>query len=198
MKYFKLANPNKKMQDEKVWEGIDSDPTISLRYEEYLFVKAPTPQFEQVWNLYTETMNRNEKLGCASLFYFTYYTELRNRIEEITGDEKQLLINIRVLKMFVKESLINWLEFIKRSDDTLYPQNIVFKEIAAILKPLFPKHLEQIGRIKNGYTIDYSDRFINEYGSANPHIYVYHYDFINNTLRRAYVEIFPFHWKKII
>lgn len=71
MNYFKLASPYGKMPDDKIWQGINGDPT--MKREEYVFVRKPVPSFEQIWDVFAKTNNKTERLGCASLFYFKHF-----------------------------------------------------------------------------------------------------------------------------
>lgn len=139
MKYFKLISPHGKMPDSNIWYGIDGDPTMKI--EEYVFVKKPIPNFEQTWEIFYNVNDSNERLGCSSLFYFKYYNELKDKIYTIVNEKEQLNNNKKILILFITDYLNKWLIFIKRSDDILYPQNNVFREIAKLLKPHFSEFL---------------------------------------------------------
>lgn len=140
MRYFKFASPYGKIPDSDDWCGIQGSPT--MKFEEYVFVRKPIPNFEKIWEIFTTTKNEKERLGCSSLFYFKYYNELNGKIRSILKEKNQFEINKIMLKLFITDYLNDWLVFIKRSDDLLYPQNGVFKDIAQELQPLFPEYIK--------------------------------------------------------
>lgn len=140
MQKFLIIYPFGKLPDLSCWQGIECDPTND--FEAYIFVRKPVPDFNEIWNILTHTRRSEVLLGCYSLLYFVFYKELKLKIIDILSSEYSLNENKKKLEVFIKNRLNKWLTFIKRSDDSLYPQNQYFREIADILKPVFSDSID--------------------------------------------------------
>lgn len=110
---------------------IDCDP--SLGCEVYVFTKKRDITFEEVIHIYFKSMNRNDYLGAMSLIYFKYYNEFYDFLVEISKDMSLKKKYRKATLKFYKKYLIRWIKFVKFSDDTMFPQNEVFRKMHAII-----------------------------------------------------------------
>ena len=129
MSKFVVINPFGKIPNNLF--PIQSDP--SLKYEVYIFSKKRDVMFDEVLDIFYKSMNRNNYLGAMSLIYFKYYNEFYDFLVSITKDIKLIKKYRKATLKFYKKYLIRWIEFIKYSDDTMYPQNEVFRKMYTII-----------------------------------------------------------------
>lgn len=113
---------------------IKSDP--SLKYEVYIFSKKEI-SFQEVLKIYLRSFNKNDYLGAMSLIYFKYYNELYDFLMLSFQKSKLLKKHKKAARKFYKNYLIRWLDFIKYSDDNLYPQNKIFREMEHLIAKIY-------------------------------------------------------------
>ncbi len=111
--------------------SIECDP--SLKYEVYIFSKKKDVTFDEVLEIFNKSINRNDYLGAMSLIYFKYYNEFYKFLVEISENINLTKKYRKSTLKFYKKYLVRWLEFIKHSDDTMYPQNKVFRKMDTII-----------------------------------------------------------------
>ena len=109
---------------------IQADP--SLKYETFVFAKKKDISFEEVLHIMLTSNSRSDYVGATSLIYFRYYNEFYSFLTQISQSPLELRKRKRALSKF-KKVLCRWLDFIKYSDDTLYPQNEVFRKMRDVL-----------------------------------------------------------------
>lgn len=74
--------------------------------------------FEYVWKIFLSSYNKTNYLGAMSLIICVYYKEFYDTL--INQDRIKLK---RQIVKFKKNYLSRWVDFIKYSDNTKYPQN---------------------------------------------------------------------------
>ena len=116
---------------------IDCDP--SLKYEVYIFAKKETICFEEIIDIYLRPFNRNDYLGAMSLVYFKYYDRFYDFLLQVSKDEELLRKYKRATVRFYKKYLKRWISFIRHSDDTMYPQNEVFRNMEKVVIDIIKK-----------------------------------------------------------
>ena len=116
---------------------IKSDPT--LKHEVYIFSKKEI-SFQEVLKIYLRSFNKNDYLGAMSLIYFKYYNELYDFLILSSQESKLLRKHKKAARKFYKSYLIRWVDFIKYSDDNLYPQNKIFREMENLIAKIYFNH----------------------------------------------------------
>ena len=129
MSKFIVINPWKKIPNNLF--PIQSDP--SLKYEVYIFSKKRDVMFDEVLDIFYKSINKNDYLGAMSLIYFKYYNEFYKFLIEISENMNLTKKYKKAILKFYKNYLVKWIEFIKYSDDTMYPQNEVFRKMHIII-----------------------------------------------------------------
>ena len=148
MRYFKVTSPNKQLPYNQKWLPIECDS--SLRYEYYVYSIIPKPSFNQIWKHYFSCTSNSEKIGCTSMLYFVYYKELYMKIESVINDLQINKRDIRKLIFFQKKVLSRWMDFISKSDDSLYEQNHYFRQISKLLNAWKIDWIGHCGAISTG------------------------------------------------
>lgn len=122
---FRTKGPYEKQLDSK-WYPVDCDPT--LKHEIYLYSNKSNVSFEECIHIFEKSWNKTTILGSMSLIYLKYYKEfyeyLLNKRCSVYLFEKKGRI-----KSFKRKYLNRWVQFIKCSDDTQYPQNEYFRKM---------------------------------------------------------------------
>lgn len=108
----------------KDYHYIKEDPSYNF-YFHALISKKESFAFDEIINCLKHCFSKADYLGCCSIIYWEYYKEFYDWIvENFKQNNPQ---NIRIIKKFYKKTLIRWVEFVKHSDDTIYPQNEYFR-----------------------------------------------------------------------
>lgn len=122
----------------KIPEGLyPIDCAPGPKYEVYLFSKTENVSFDEVVYIILHSFNKTNLLGAASLVYFKYYNEFYEYILNLSTKQKLSKKQKWAVKRFYKRYLIKWIEFIKYSDDTMYPQNEVFRMLSKLIEERF-------------------------------------------------------------
>lgn len=132
MSQFIIVDPFSKIPNGLI--PIESEPT--LKYEVYIFSKKEI-SFEEVLKIYLRPFHKNDYLGAMSLIYFKYYNELYEFLTLSSQEPKLVKKYKKATIKFYKNYLNRWIDFIKYSDDNLYPQNKVFKEMAYVIESIY-------------------------------------------------------------
>lgn len=123
MIHFKTINPHDRLPNSKLY-AIDCDPT--LKYEIYLYANKVDVSFEECIHIYEKSLNKTNYLGAMSLIYFKYYKEF---YEYLLNKRNNSSFKDRKIRKFKTRYLDRWIEFVKRSDDSLCPQNEYFRKM---------------------------------------------------------------------
>lgn len=129
MNMFVVIEPYSKIP-EKLFP-IDCDPT--LKYEVYLFSKKEYVSFEEVLKIFLTSISKQEYLGAMSLIYFKYYNEFYEFLNKISKDTTLIKKYKKAIIKFKTKYLKRWINFIKYSDDSMYCQNKVFREMDKLI-----------------------------------------------------------------
>ena len=105
---------------------IQGDPSYKF-YGNVLICKKEKPTFDEIINCLERCFFKADYLGCYSLIYWEYYKEFYEWIKQSFMDNNAS--NIRIIKRFYKKALLRWVQFVKYSDDTFYPQNEYFRQM---------------------------------------------------------------------
>ena len=116
---------------------IDCDPSGP---ELYIFSKEKTVTFNEVISIIFKTHRKNDYLAAISLIYFKYYNEFYDFLKHCAKDQILSKKYKRVIMRFYKNHLRRWIEFVKCSDDTLFPQNFVFRKMHELIQNTYSKH----------------------------------------------------------
>lgn len=104
---------------------IEIDPSYSMGYDIILICQKEFFSFDEVINCLKECFLKADYLGCYSLIYWKYYKEFYCWIKENLKLDNAS--SIKTITKFYNRALLRWVDFIKYSDDTLYPQNEYFR-----------------------------------------------------------------------
>lgn len=133
MKKFVIVSPYGKIP-----EGLY--PIVcapSLKYEVYLFSKSKNLSFDEVVHIILRSFSKTDLLGAASLVYYKYYNEFYEYLHNLSTEQKLGKKQKWAVKRFYKRHLTKWIEFIKYSDDTMYPQNEVLRKLSKLIEDNF-------------------------------------------------------------
>ena len=131
MNIFKIKNISP-YQTNRIPVGyyvVRLEPT--QKYPDFILLLSKKEQvaFEDVVRIFLRSVDRSDYLGAMSLIYWKYYYEFYDFLEaSLTNSILRKKYRKAVLK-FNKRYLKRWIEFIKYSDDTMYPQNEVLQKI---------------------------------------------------------------------
>lgn len=123
---------------EKKTKGLfkfSSDP--SLRFYKAIFCKKQNVPFKEILQIVLKTYSRIEYLGATAFIYWTYYKEFYDFLLDVSADDKKKKLYKKAIKRFLKRTLNRWVEFVKYSDDILYPQNEYFRKMQKIISQNF-------------------------------------------------------------
>ena len=115
---------------------ITSDPTKSRA----LYARKAEFSFEEVWAAFLRFGRAQEYYGAMSLVYWQFYNELYGKLQEIAKDEVATRKYRRPILKFYRKYLKRWVAFVQHSDDTLYPQNQVFRQMASLIEAVYFTH----------------------------------------------------------
>ena len=119
----------------KNYHYIREDPSYNFCFDA-LISKKESFTFDEIINCLKKSFLHADYLGCCSVIYWEYYKEFYDWI--IESFEQNNIQNIKTIKKFYKKTLIRWVDFVKHSDDTMYPQNEYFR----LMKKEIEKHLQ--------------------------------------------------------
>ena len=117
--------------------AIQIEPTQKYPDFVLLLSRKEHVTFEEVIKIYRRSFSRSDYLGAMSLIYFKYYEEFYAFMQSILCDEVQRKKYQKANRKFYYRYLKRWNEFVQRSDDVLFPQNIVIKKLYQILKETY-------------------------------------------------------------
>ena len=136
MNYFIIKYPWQKIPNDIF--PIVSDPT--LKNEVYIFMKKNYISFEETLNIFLKTNNKNNYIGATSLIYFKYYVEFYHFLIDVFENPIKLKKYKKRILKFYKKTLCRWVSFIRYSDDTMYPQNEIFRNMFDLITKSFFKN----------------------------------------------------------
>ncbi len=136
-KFFVIHSITGKIRDIPAgYYVINTDPSYLMRYDEILICKKEMLTFDELIHCLKQCFSKADYFGCYSIIYWEYYKEFYDWI--IESFEQNNTQNIKTIKKFHRKALFRWVEFIRHSDDTLYPQNEYFR----LMKKEIEKHLQ--------------------------------------------------------
>lgn len=118
---------------------IETAPAM-YNYEQWVYSKKEEVSFDEVLKIFYRSFSKNDYLGVMSLIYWKYYNEFYGFLVTISKDQNLLKKYKRATMKFYRKALKKWIIFIKYSDDTMYPQNHVFREMDALIKNTYFKN----------------------------------------------------------
>lgn len=141
MKYFVTKDftyvYTQKQRATKNLHEITADP--SLKYETFVFAKKPDYSFDEILRIALTTHSRSDYIGATSLIYFKYYNQMYDFLLQLSQDSALFKKHKRAIARFYQKTLKRWVKFVEYSDDTLYPQNEVFRKMYELLTILITK-----------------------------------------------------------
>jgi len=110
---------------------ILEDPTTKC--DIYLFARKESFLFEEVWDMFLHIGRPTEYYGAMSLIYWEFYNELYERLQVIAANEEYRRKYLRAIKKFYRKYLQRWVEYVRYSDDAMFPQNEVFRKMEHLI-----------------------------------------------------------------
>ena len=108
------------------YHSIRVDPSYCT-YGNILICKKEKPTFDEIINCLKQCFFKADYVGCYSFIYWEYYKEFYDWIKQSFEDNNTS--NIRIIKKFYKKALLRWIQFVRYSDDSFYPQNEYFRQM---------------------------------------------------------------------
>ena len=110
---------------------VRQDPTGKHRF--CLYTRKEKFSFEEIWNMFLRIGRPTEYYGAMSLIYWEFYNELYERLQVIVANGEYRRKYRRAIRKFYRKYLQRWVDFVRCSDDTMFPQNEVFRQMAHLI-----------------------------------------------------------------